>query len=258
MVPLIDEARDDGLDVGFDVYPYDASSSLTQYLPPWVQDGGTEAMRQRLADPAAVERAERELAGGWFGGIPWHWDRALISRTGPGDERRVGMTIEEAAVQRGVTPAAFSLEICLEHGKAAGVGLFSHTEADMTTFLGHPLSGVGSDGSAVPLDQGIRRPHPRAFGPHPRILGRYVREQDVLPLREAVRKMTGEVVARLQIADRGLTLISGGQPGLADRRLDRCGGVFGVAHGHAPTGLSEFRWPLHGQPVGSLRRGNRL
>lgn len=202
---LIEEARDAGLDVGFDVYPYDASSSsLTQYLPPWVQDGGTEAMRARLADPDTLVRAERELAAGWFGGIPWHWDRVLISRSGPGDEWCVGKHIDEAAAEAGMTPAAFTLRLCLDHGNAAGVVLFYRTEEDMSTFLAHPLSVVGSDGSAVPLDQGSRRPHPRGFGTYPRILGRYVREQPLLPLREAVRKMTGEVAARLQLTDRGV------------------------------------------------------
>lgn len=205
VVALIEEARERGLDVGFDVYPYDASSSsLTQYLPPWVQDGGTEAMRHRLADPDTLERAEHELAAGWFGGIPWHWDRVLISRTGPGDEWCVGMTIEEAAASRSMSPAAFTLKVCIDHGNDAGVVLFYRTEEDMTTFLGHPLSVVGSDGSAVPLDQGYRRPHPRGFGTYPRVLGRYVREQGLLSLPEAVRKMTGEVAARLQLPDRGV------------------------------------------------------
>lgn len=208
---LIDEARERGLDVGFDVYPYDASSSsLTQYLPPWVQDGGTEAMRHRLADPETLARAEQELAAGWFGGIPWFWDRVLISRSGPGDEWCVGMHIDEAASRAGVSPAAFTLRLCLEHGNAAGVVLFYRTEEDMSTFLAHPLAVVGSDGSAVPLDQGSRRPHPRGFGTYPRILGRYVRETGLLTLPEAVRKMTGEVAARMQMADRGLV-----RPGLA-------------------------------------------
>ena len=207
---LIDEARERGSDVGFDVYPYDASSSsLTQYLPPWVQDGGTEAMRHRLEDPDTLARAERELAAGWFGGIPWFWDRVLISRSGPGDEWCVGMHIEQAALQAGMTPAAFTLELCLKHGNAAGVVLFYRTEEDMGTFLAHPLSVVGSDGSAVPLDQGNRRPHPRGFGTYPRVLGRYVRERGLLTLPEAVRKMTGEVAERLQMVDRGVV-----RPGL--------------------------------------------
>lgn len=205
MAALIDQAHEAGLDVGFDVYPYDASSSsLTQYLPPWVQDGGTEAMRRRLSDPATLERAEQELAAGWFGGIPWHWDRVLLIRTGPGDEWCVGKRIDEAAAEARMSPAAFTLQLCLRHGNDAGVVLFYRTEEDMRTFLAHPLSVVGSDGSAIPLDQGGRLPHPRGFGTYPRILGRYVREHGLLTIEEAVRKMSGAVAVRLRLEDRGL------------------------------------------------------
>lgn len=204
VVALFERAEAAGLDVRFDVYPYDASSSsLTQYLPPWTQAGGTDGMRGLLADPANRERAERELAGGWMNGIPWYWDRVVISRSGPGREECVGLSIEEAARRAGADPAAFTLDLCLEHGNSVQVVLFYRTEADMTTFLAHRLSVVGSDGSAVPLDQGGLKPHPRGFGTFPRILGRYVREQDVLSLTEAVHKMTGAVADRLQLPDRG-------------------------------------------------------
>lgn len=203
-VALFEAAAASGLDVCFDVYPYDASSSsLTQYLPPWVQAGGTEGMRELLAEPQVRARAESELAAGWMGGIPWFWDRVVISRSGPGREDCVGLSIEEAAERAGVDPAAFTLDLCLEHGNSAQVVLFYRTEADMTTFLAHRLSVVGSDGSAVPLDQGGLKPHPRGFGTFPRILGRYVRDQGVLTLAQAVHKMTGAVAARLQMSDRG-------------------------------------------------------
>jgi N-acyl-D-aspartate/D-glutamate deacylase len=204
VVALFERAAADGLDVWFDVYPYDASSSsLTQYLPPWTQAGGTEGMRRTLADPAARQRAERELAAGWMGGIPWYWDRVVISRSGPGREDVVGLSIEEAAARAGVDPVAFTLDLCLEHGNAVQVVLFYRTEADMTTFLAHHRSVVGSDGSAVPLAQNGLKPHPRGFGTYPRVLGRYVREQGVLSLPDAVRKMTGAVADRLRLPDRG-------------------------------------------------------
>ena len=205
VVGLFEQAHEDGLDVWFDVYPYDASaSSLTQYLPPWVQAGGTGGMRELLSDPATRRRAERELAAGWMNGIPWFWDRVVISRSGPGREEYVGLSLEEAAARDGVTPAAFTLDLCLEHGNSVQVVLFYRTEQDMTTFLAHPLSVVGSDGSAVPMDQKGLKPHPRAFGTFPRVLGRYVRDQEVLTLPGAVRKMTGAVAARLQLPERGV------------------------------------------------------
>lgn len=204
LAAMFERAESAGLDVGFDVYPYDASSSsLTQYLPPWVQAGGTSGMRRLLADPATRQRAERELAVGWMSGIPWYWDRVVISRSGPGREAWAGLSLAEIAAREGVDPVALTLDLCLEHGNSVQVVLFYRTEADMRTFLAHRLSVVGSDGSAVPLDQRGHKPHPRGFGTFPRILGRYVREQGLLTLAQAVHKMTGAVAARLQLPDRG-------------------------------------------------------
>ncbi|MCR6030743.1 amidohydrolase family protein [Nocardioides sp. zg-579] len=205
VVGLFERAEAAGLDVGFDVYPYDASaSSLTQYLPPWVQAGGTEGLRRLLADPDTRARAERDLAAGWMDGIPWFWDRVLISRAGPGHDHLVGRSLEEAAHLEGVDPVTLTLDLCLAHGNSVQVVLFYRTEDDMTTFLAHRLSLVGSDGSAVPLDQGGLKPHPRGFGTFPRVLGRYVREQGLLSLPAAVHKMTGAVAERLQLPDRGV------------------------------------------------------
>lgn len=204
-IALLARAEAEGLDVAFDVYPYDASSSsLTQYLPAWTQAGGTEGMRELMGDPVTRARALEELAAGWMNGIPWFWDRVVISRTGPGREDCVGLTIEEAAKRAGTDPATFTLDLCLEHGNSVQVVLFYRTEADMMEFLAHRLSVVGSDGSAVPLDQHGLKPHPRGFGTFPRVLGRYVREKQALTLPDAVRKMTGTVADRMQIRDRGV------------------------------------------------------
>ncbi|WP_434080503.1 N-acyl-D-amino-acid deacylase family protein [Sanguibacter sp. Z1732] len=204
-IALLEQAESDGLDVAFDVYPYDASSSsLTQYLPAWTQAGGTEGMRAMMEDPATRERALTELAAGWMNGIPWFWDRVVISRSGPGREECVGLTIKDAAERAGVDPATFTLDLCLEHGNSVQVVLFYRTEEDMMEFLAHRLSVVGSDGSAVPLDQQGLKPHPRGFGTFPRVLGRYVREKGLMSLPEAVRKMTSAVAERLQIQDRGV------------------------------------------------------
>jgi len=201
----IEDARSTGLDVKFDVYPYDASSSaMTQYLPIWVQEGGRDAMRARLSDPSVRERALAEFRSGWFEGIPWHWDRVLLSRVDQPDAWCVGLTIEQAAARAGQDPAEWALQLCLDHGNSARVVLFYRTEEDMTTFLAHPLSMVGSDGSAISFNTRGEQPHPRSFGTYPRVFGRYVREQRILTLEEAVRKSTGAVAQRLQIGDRGI------------------------------------------------------
>lgn len=205
MIALLEEARHQGIDAAFDVYPYIASSSgILQYLPDWVQDGGNEAMRIRLADPATWRQAETDLLKGWFGGIPWFWDRFVFAAGAPGVEWIVGLTIEEAAARAEMDPATFTLQLSVEHGNAIKVILFYRVEEDVRTFMRHELATIGSDGSAIPLDQGGRKPHPRNFGTYPRILATYVRDEQVLSLPQAVRKMTSQVAERLGLSDRGV------------------------------------------------------
>ncbi|WP_026876875.1 N-acyl-D-amino-acid deacylase family protein [Jiangella gansuensis] len=216
LLAVIDRARGHGVDLAADVYPYDASASaLTQYLPAWVQDGGIEAMRARLADPAVAARAEADLAAGWGGvpgdeRIPWFWDRVLLARTDGILGAPEGATVEQAARAAGLPPARYVLGLCRAGGNRVQVVLFYRSEADMREFLRYTHTLVGSDGAALPYDQGGRRPHPRAFGAHARVLGRYVRELGDLDLATAVHRMTGAVADRLGIADRGVL-----RPGLA-------------------------------------------
>jgi N-acyl-D-aspartate/D-glutamate deacylase len=206
LVTHFDRAREEGIDIFFDVYPYHASSSsLTQYLPPWVQAGGTEAMRARLAEPDQRKHALREMTEGWFGGIPWLWDRFLISDTPDGQS--AGTTLAELSEQIGVDPYELTLELCERYGNRVQVVLFYRTEEDVSTFLAHPLAVVGSDGNAIPLQQGRNRPHPRHFGTFPRVLGRFTREKGVLELTDAIRKMTAEPARRLGLTDRGVVRV---------------------------------------------------
>lgn len=211
MIDLFVQARERGLDAAYDVYPYIASSSgLVQYLPEWVPAGGTEAMRARLEDPAVRKQAEADLLKGWFGGIPWYWDRFVFASGAPGYEWLVGHTIEQAAEREGVPPEVLTLDLCVKFGNNVRVVLFYRLEEDVQAFLGHELATIGSDGSAISLDQEGLQPHPRNFGTYPRILGKYVREEGLLSLQQAVKKMTSQVAERLQIRDRGLV-----QEGLA-------------------------------------------
>lgn len=202
LLSMFDRAREEGVDIVFDVYPYDASSSsLTQYLPPWVQEGGSDEMRRRLAQPDTRRHARADMTEGWFNGIPWLWDRFLVSSTPDG--RSVGQTLAEIAADRRIDPYELTLRLCEEYGNEIQVVLFYRTDADVSAFLHHPLAVVGSDGNAIPLEQGTAQPHPRSFGTFPRVLGRYVRDQNVMSLPDAIRKMTAEPARRLGIHDRG-------------------------------------------------------
>ncbi|MFD0743444.1 amidohydrolase family protein [Phytohabitans flavus] len=161
-----DAARAEGLDVAFDVYPYDASSSaLIQYLPPWVQDGGSAGLRANAGDLDWRRRALDAVRAGFFGGIPWHWDRVVVTAAGPYHEL-TGQSLAAIATARGHAPERVLLDLCVELGDTVQVVLHYRTEADMTAFLAHPLSIVGSDGNALPL-AGADKPHPRAFGTFP-------------------------------------------------------------------------------------------
>jgi N-acyl-D-aspartate/D-glutamate deacylase len=202
LLSLFEQARADGVDIMFDVYPYDASSSsLTQYLPGWVQEGGTKAMRRRLADLGERRRALADMTAGWFNGIPWLWDRFVVSSTPDG--ALVGQTLAGAAGALRLPPDELTLRLCEEYGNEIQVVLFYRTEEDVSSFLRHPLSVVGSDGNAIELEQASAKPHPRSFGTFPRVLGRYVRDLSVLELPDAIRKMTSEPARRLGILDRG-------------------------------------------------------
>ena len=202
LLEMFDNARKDGVEILFDVYPYDASSSsLTQYLPPWTQEGGTTAMRERLGDPTIRESTLSDMKNGWFNGIPWLWDRFLISSTPDGEF--VGQTLAQAADALQLAPDELTLRLCERYGNEIQMVLFYRTEADVSAFLQHPLAVIGSDGNAISMHQNSAKPHPRSFGTFPRILGRYVRQQRKLELPDAIRKMTAEPARRLGIRDRG-------------------------------------------------------
>lgn len=202
LLALFDTARNDGVDIFFDVYPYDASSSsLTQYLPPWVQAGGTEAMRARLSDHGQRRRAISDMAHGWFGGIPWLWDRFLVSSVPDG--YGTGKTLAQLADHERLAPDELTLQLCERYGNELQVVLFYRSDDDVSRFLAHPLAVIGSDGNAIPLEQTHARPHPRNFGTFPRVLGPYTRDRRVVSLTDAIRKMTSEPARRLGLNDRG-------------------------------------------------------
>jgi N-acyl-D-amino-acid deacylase len=185
------------VDVAWDVYPYDASSTtLTTWLPTWAMDGGTAGLLARLPDPAERQRiaAEMELDPGAI----------VIASLPPGkyDDCR-GLSVADIAQRDDVDPAEAVLRI-LEHHHAA-VSIINHTmnEADVVTVLRHPMTSIASDGWILSAT-GSAHPHPRNFGTFPRVLGRYTRELGVLTLPEAIRRMTSLPASRLGLSDRGV------------------------------------------------------
>ena len=205
VLELLEAARDAGIDVGYDVYPYIAySTGLSNLFPVWTRDGGTEIFLERLRDPELrpqLEDAVRdkiEQLGSWDAVqvTSTHSEQLAWARG-----RRLGALAEE----RGEEPYELLIELMLQDRNRAGMVGFGMSEENVARMLAHPLAVVCSDGGARapygPLSR--ESPHPRSYGAFPRVLGHYVREQQLMPLETAIHKMTGMPAARLQLEGRG-------------------------------------------------------
>lgn len=264
LVGVLDQAAARGVEVSFDVYPYVAAGSgLSQMLPGWVQEGGTTQMLARMGDPETRRALLAEVEKGWFRGIPWAWDTFVIAGPGPvGDPGWAGRSIEHIASEWAVAPAEAYLRLMEISEDGAHAVIFNRIEEDMQHFLRHPLGMVGSDGNSISATgpQSRALVHPRFYGAHARVLGRYVRDLGLLSVEEAVRKMAGRPAERLGLVDRGrveagciadLALFDPGT--VADRA------TFEEPHQYAvgvPHVMVNGQWVVsHGQHTGALPTG---
>lgn len=203
----IEDARAQGLDISADVYPWTASSnSLHASLPFWARAGSAEEMVTRLKDPAHRQKVRAELEAEhpdlFTGGAA----RILVADTlDPALSRYEGKTLEEISKAESKHPADALMDIVIaDRGNTSKI-TFSMNEDDMRAALKHPLVSMCTDSGASATD-GIfstERNHPRGWGSTARILGRYVREEKLLTLEEAVRKMTSLPASRMWLVDRG-------------------------------------------------------
>jgi len=214
IVALIDEARKRGVNVQTNVYPYTrGNNNLWSIIPPWAHEGGNGKMIERLKDAKQRERMKKEInegIEGWynhFTAIGGDWGKMLISGNGPYE----GLTMDRiiAAKKKGGVAGDdldILFELLIEQNGSIPTVYAHHTEKDMNLAMSQPWCSIGSDGSAFAIDGPLRRgnPHPRNFGTFPRVLGVYVREQKLLKLEDAIRKMTSLNAAKLGIQDRGL------------------------------------------------------
>jgi N-acyl-D-amino-acid deacylase len=202
----LERAKRDGVDVFCDRYPYIAASTgLSYYFPPWTKEGTTEDFIRRLKDPSAdarlrayLKEQERRLGS---------WDKVVISSVASEKNRRIqGKNILEAAREAGQEPYVFIRDLLIEEDGMVDMIIFIMNEDNLEKILGHPLVGVGCDGSAA-APYGILslgQPHPRNYGTFPRYLGKYVRVEKVLTLEEAIRKITSVPAVRFGLAKRGM------------------------------------------------------
>jgi N-acyl-D-amino-acid deacylase len=173
-------------------------------LPPWVHDGGTDKVIERLASPQLrakmIEDIEKGLPG-WdnfidFAGL----DQIFVtSAKTAANQDAVGKNLIELGRMRGKDPYNATFDLLQEEENAVGMVDFYGAEEHVIRLMNHPMQNVCTDGL-----MGAGKPHPRVYGAFPRVLGKYVRQAKVLPLEQAVRKMTGKPAEVLGLKDRGL------------------------------------------------------
>jgi N-acyl-D-amino-acid deacylase len=215
LIATIARAREQGVQVQANVYPYRAGQNdLATIIPPWAHEGGALALIARLKNPALRPRIEREILEG-IPGSNWYdhylatggWDgMLLVSLSDPDYKHFEGMRMNQVIAAMNKPPMAVLFELLEKNGGSVPTVYFHHSESDMRYALQQPFVSIGSDGTAVATDGPLSNghPHPRYYGTFPRVLGRYVREEHLLTLEEAIRKMTSANAAKVGILDRGL------------------------------------------------------
>jgi dihydroorotase/N-acyl-D-amino-acid deacylase len=202
----VEEARARGVDVTIDQYPYTASSTGTGALfPQWSQAGGSKALLERLDAPEQRTRIKAEIVNRIItdrgGGDPKNIQLASCSF----DKSLAGKNLAEVTAARGMEPTAENAaEVAIDLQRRGGCSAIYHAiaEEDVERILKSPHTMVASDGGIPAF--GLDVPHPRNYGTFARVLGRYVRDRKVIPLEEAIRKMSSFPAARFRLMDRGL------------------------------------------------------
>jgi N-acyl-D-amino-acid deacylase len=208
---MIEDARAEGLDITTDMYTYVAGgTSLSASFPPWASDGGQEALLGRLQDPdtrARIVAAMRSNADEWenlyYGAGP---GGVLLSRIGTESlQSLIGKTIKDVAKARGQSPEETVIDLVIESENSIGAVFFLMSEDNVREQIKLPWMSFGSDAGAVApegevLEQGA---HPRTYGNFARLLGRYVRDEKLISLEEAVYRLSALPAKNLKIADRG-------------------------------------------------------
>jgi N-acyl-D-amino-acid deacylase len=210
-VAKIEAARKEGLEITADMYTYTAGSTgLDAAMPPWVQEGGYFEWARRLRDPKVRERLRREMTAPQD-----EWENLMLAAGGEGTllvgfknealRGYTGKTLAEVARMRGRSVQDTAMDLVVEDGSRVQVVYFLMSEENVRRQIRLPWVSFGSDASSMST-QGVflkTSTHPRAYGNFARLLGKYVRDERVVPLEEAVRKLTSLPATTLRLSQRG-------------------------------------------------------
>lgn len=212
VIARVEAARAEGLAISADMYTYTAGSTgLDAAMPPWVQEGGYDAWAERLQDPATRARVKAEMSAPTD-----EWENLMLAAGASGTllvgfrnpdlrEQYTGKTLAQVAAERGADPWDTAMDLVVEDGTRVQVVYFLMSEENLEKQIGLPWVSFGSDAGSMTADAPFTATstHPRAYGNFARLLGRYVRERRVVPLPEAIRKLTSLPAENLGVEDRG-------------------------------------------------------
>ena len=211
VIARIEAARAAGQHVSANMYTYTAGATgLDAAMPPWVQDGGLEAWIARMKDPAVRARVLKDMRDpkpAWENlyGHAGPEGTLLVSFKNPKLKPLTGKTLAEVARERGVSPEDAAIDLVIEDGSRVGVVYFLMSEENVKRQIALPWVSFGSDAEA-PAPEGVfllSSTHPRAYGNVARLLGHYVRDEKVIPMQEAIRKLSWLPASELHLKDRG-------------------------------------------------------
>jgi N-acyl-D-amino-acid deacylase len=211
-VEMVEDARAEGLEITADVYTYPAGGTgLNVTIPPWVQEGGFEASLERMSDPALRAQIIREMntpSDDWenmflMSGTPENI--LMVAFKSDALKPLTGKTVAEVAAMRGTTPEETILDLIVEDGSRIGTIYFTQSEDIVRRVVALPWASFNSDAASL-ATEGVfleSNPHPRAYGSFARVLGRYVRDEQVITLEEAIRKLAALPAQTMRIDRRG-------------------------------------------------------
>jgi N-acyl-D-amino-acid deacylase len=212
MFEKIEAARAEGLDITADMYNYTAGATgLDASMPPWVQEGGLDEWIKRLKDPEIRARLVEEINTpgdeweNWFLGAGKPENILLIGFKNADLKYLTGKTLAEVSTMRETSPVVTMMDLVIEDGSRVTTAYFVMSEENIKKKIAQPWMAFDSDAESM-APEGVfllSNPHPRAYGNFARLLGKYVRDEKVIPLTEAIRRLTSFPAKNLKIKDRG-------------------------------------------------------